>query len=338
LLNQCIIRCIKCSKSTEDQIEINAKQSRLKELNPVPLVITTCTNRKRKPVPYHLQMRALSPAQMAGVAADWCGRLRKAVVLHPAAEIYGGRGFREAEAAASLLDARLMVVSAGLGLIDAARSVPPYASTILPGAPDGVPARVTGGFSASGWWAALSVGSPFSISLRRAADDHAGLILAALSDAYIDMVSADLLSLPGAARSRLRLFTRASIERVPSGLRPYVMPYDDRLDGPDSRVQGTLGDFASRALHHFAKNIALAQDTRSASEHAAAVEGLLDGQRAPEKIRRVRYDDATMLDLIRSSWDDPEGRSLRRFRDEFNVACEQGRFRALSSIVRAERA
>jgi hypothetical protein len=310
----------------------------LKEPNLVPLVITTCTNRKRKPVPYHLQMRALSSAQMADVAADWCGRLRKAVVLHPASDIYGGRGFREAEAAASLLDARLMVVSAGLGLIDAVRSVPPYASTILHGVPDGVPARVKGGFSASGWWAAISAGSPFSVSLRRAADDHPGLILAALSDAYIEMVSADLLSLPEAARARLRLFTRASIKRVPPELRSSVMPYDDRLDGPDSRIQGTLGDFASRALHHFAKNIALAQDTRSESEHAAAVEGLLGGQRLPEKIRRVRYDDAAMLDLIRSRWDDPEGRSLRRFRDEFNVACEQGRFRALTGVVRAERA
>ena len=57
----------------------------------------------------------------------------------------------------------------------------------------------------------------------------------------------------------------------------------------------------------------------------------------PEKIQRDRYDDAAMLDLIRSRWDDPNGRSLRRFRDEFNVACEQGRFRALSGVVRAER-
>jgi hypothetical protein len=45
-----------------------------------------------------------------------------------------------------------------------------------------------------------------------------------------------------------------------------------------------------------------------------------------------------MLDLIRSRWDDPKGRSLRRFRDELNVACEQGRFKALTGIVRAERA
>lgn len=274
---------------------------------------------------------------MACVAADWCGRLREADVLYPAAQIYGGRGFREAVAAASLLNARLLVVSAGLGLIDAAEPVPSYASTILHGAPDGVPARVTDAFSSTGWWAAISKDSPFAMSLRRATDNHVGMILAALSDAYIDMVSAELLSLPEATLSRLRLFTRASIERVPHGLRAFVMPYDDRLDGPDSQIQGTLGDFASRALCHFAKNIALAQDSRTASEHAVAVEDSLKGQRSPQKTERIRYDDDALLDLIRSRWDDPNGRSLRRFRDEFNVACEQGRFRALSDVVRAER-
>jgi hypothetical protein len=241
-------------------------------------------------------------------------------------------------AAASLLDARLMVVSAGLGFIDAARPVPPYASTILHNAPDSVPARITDGFSASDWWAALSNESPFAVSLRQAADNHVGLILVALSDAYIDMVSADLMALPEATLSRLRLFTRASIGRVPQGLRPFMMPYDGRLDGPDSEIQGTLADFSSRALHHFAKNIALAHDSRTASEHSAAVAASLEGQRVPRKVERIRYDDAAMLDLIRSRWDDPNGRSLRRFRDEFNVACEQGRFQALSGVVRAERA
>lgn len=312
--------------------------NRLEVPEPVSLVITTCTNRKRKEVPYHLQMRALSSASMACVAADWCERLRKAIVLYPATEVYGGRSFKEAVAAASLLDAQLMVVSAGLGLIDGARPVPSYASTILHDAPDGVPARVTDGFSPSGWWTAISKASPFASSLCDATNKHAGLILAALSEAYIDMVSADILSLPEATLSRLRIFTRASIKRVPVGLRPSVMPYDDRLDGPDSQVQGTLGDFANRALHHFAKNIALAQDSRTASEHAVAVEESLKGQRPPKKVERVRYDDNALLDLIRSCWDDPNGRSLRRFRDEFNVACEQGRFRALSDVVRAERA
>lgn len=304
----------------------------------VTLVITTCTNRKRKAVPGRFYMGALARSPLAGVAADWGNRLRETAVQFPAAEIYGGRGFQEAMAAAALLDARLMIVSAGLGLIDASTCVPPYACTILHNAPDGVAGRVSDGFTAPGWWAALANASPFSLTLRSVAESKGGLILAALSDAYINMISEDLLALPQATLERLRLFTRAPAERVPEGIRPLIMPYDDRLDGPDSEIQGTLSDFASRAVHHFAKTVTVAQDGRSASEHAAAVSTSLDGWRLPTKVERVRYDDETMLELIRSHWDDPRGRSLRRFRDEFNVACEQGRFRSLSDFVRAERA
>nr|WP_068308276.1 hypothetical protein [Bradyrhizobium sp. CCH5-A9] len=283
-------------------------------------------------------MRALAPSHLTGVAADWGSRLRKADEHFPAAEIYGGRGFQEAATAAALLGARLMIVSAGLGLIDASTRVPPYACTILHDTPDGVAGRVSDGFTAPGWWAALANASPFSLTLRSVAESQEGLILAALSDAYIDMISEDLLALPHATLERFRLFTRASVERVPEGMRAFMMPYDDRLDGPDSEIRGTLSDFASRAVHHFAKAIAFARDGRSACEHAAAVSASLDGWRLPTKVKRVRFDDSALLDLMRSHWDDPRGCSLRRIRDEFNVACEQGRFRVLSDVVRAERA
>lgn len=302
------------------------------------LVITTCTNRKRKAVPDRLHMGVLTHSHMAGVAADWGGRLRDAAEQFPAEDIYGGRGFQEAVAAATLLDARLLIVSAGLGLIGASTYVPPYACTILRNAPDGVAGRVIDGFTASGWWAALGEISPFSLTLRSVAENQDGPILAALSDAYIDMISEELLALPRRTLDRLRLFTRAPAEQVPEQVRNLVMPYDDRLDGPDSEWQGTLSDFASRAVHHFAKTVMVAQDGRAAYEHAAAVSASLDGWRRPIKVKRVRHDDAAILALIRSHWDDPRGCSLRRFRDDFNVACEQGRFRALSDVVRAERA
>lgn len=308
------------------------------EQQSVTLVITTCTNRKRKAVPDRLHMGVLTHSHLTRVAADWGSRLRDASEQFPAEDIYGGRGFQEAVAAAALLDARLLIVSAGLGLISASTRVPPYACTILQGAPDGVAARVIDGFTAPRWWAALAKVSPFSLTLRSVVENQDGLILAALSDAYVDMISEELLALPQPTLDRLRLFTRASAERVPEQMRPLIMPYDDRFDGPDSEWQGTLSDFASRAAHHFAKTVMIAEDGRSACEHAAAVSASLDGWRRPIKVKRVRHDDAAMLDLIRSHWDDPRGCSLRRFRDDFNVACEQGRFRALSDVVRAERA
>ena len=307
----------------------------------VTLVITTCTNRKRKPVSADLHMSTLPQASLTDLTNDWARRLSAESAHFPAHDIYGGRGFHEALFATELLDAQLMVVSAGLGLIDASTRVPPYACTVLVGATDSVAARVTGEFTVAGWWRVLNAASPFAVALEGAARDHKGLICAALSDAYIDMVADDLLALPAPVLARVRLFTRAPLERVALGLRAFVMPYDDRLDGPDSPIRGTRGDFAGRALHHFAAMTGPWGDAGSVAQHAAKVSAAQSGWRMASKIDRVRYDDATLLDLIRTYWDAERGSSsrlLRRFRDNLGIACEQGRFAELARVVRGERA
>lgn len=300
------------------------------------LVITTCTNRKRRPISDGLHMGALASAGMPALAAEWASRLASAPSRFPATEIYGGRGFKEAVAAAEMLSAKLMVVSAGLGLIYAATKVPPYACTIVMDADDSVSSRVAGAFSATTWWSALSEVSPFGVALRDAAREQDGLILAALSDLYIEMISTDLQALPSALLSRIRLFTRAPLERIPQEIRPYVMPYDDRLDGPDSPIRGTMSDFAGRALRHFVDHFSDG-GSRSAAEHAAAVSSALTAWRPPTKVSRVRYDDEALLALMREYWNGEHGCSLQQLRHELNVACEQGRYATLARIIRSER-
>ncbi|PCD03379.1 hypothetical protein COC42_03005 [Sphingomonas spermidinifaciens] len=305
------------------------------------LVITACTNRKRKPVSDSLHMAALPEADLPNLADDWARRLARERARFRGDEIYGGRSFREAIAAARLLDARLMVVSAGLGLIDAEASVPPYACTVLIGAPDSISARIIGEFDSAAWWRKLNQASPFAVALHDVASRNDGLICAALSEAYIDMIAADLLSLPRTVLARLRLFTRAPADQIPATLRDFLMPYDDRLDGPDSSNRGTRSDFAGRALRHFAEVIADNVDARDAHAHAEAVSHALEGWRLPTQFARTRHDDAALLDLIRANWDAEGGSSsrlLRRFRDDLGIACEQGRFAQLARIVRRERA
>ncbi|MFA9199834.1 MAG: hypothetical protein ACEQR8_01420 [Cypionkella sp.] len=305
------------------------------------LVITTCTNRKRKPVSDALHMAALPPADLDGLARQWAQRLAAERRRFPGIDMYGGRGFREAVTAAELLDARLLIVSAGLGLIDVSTAVPPYACTVLVDAPDSVRSRVMGAFSVERWWEALCKISPFAVALHDAVEDAHGPICAALSDAYIEMIAEDLLALPASMLGRLRLFTRARLDRVPAALQPFVMPYDDRLDGPDSSNRGTRSDFAGRALRHFAELTRGEPEGRSAAEHAAKVLATLDGWRMPAKVDRIRHDDAALLDLIRAHWDAERGSSsrlLRRFRDDLGIACEQGRFAELARHVRSERA
>lgn len=305
------------------------------------LVITTCTNRKRKPISVGLHASALPQAPIADVASDWVGRLSATVDLFPARDIYGGRSFQEALLSADLLDARLLIVSAGLGLVSADARVPAYACTVLIDGPDSIMSRVTGDYSVSGWWQQLGAVSPFSQSLASVVAVTDGLICAALSDAYIEMIAGELCALPAEGLARLRLFTRASVDRVASALRPFVMPYDDRLDGPDSPVRGTRGDFAGRALHHFAEFVVRASDDRSAGEHGEAVAIALADWRMAARFDRERLGDAAVLGLIREHWDAERGstaRLLRRLRDDLGVACEQGRFADLARQVRGERA
>lgn len=304
------------------------------------LVITSCTNRKRRPVSPGLHMADLSAAPIEDLASDWGERLSKAPLRYSASEVYGGRNFQEARAAAVKLHARLVVVSAGLGLIDASTSIPAYGCTILVGARDSVQQRVSGEFSVASWWRALAGASTFSVSLKDVVRQESGPLLVALSEAYLEMLAPELMALSPPDLERVRIFTGSPIERTPPALRAFRMPYDHRLDGPDSSVPGTRSDFASRALSHFAGLGRGGASEASVAEDADAVRSAIKSWRAPPKFERKRLDDQEVLVLIEQHWDRAGGSStrlLRLFRDELAIACEQSRFAALARQVRESR-
>lgn len=305
----------------------------------MPLVITTCTNRKRRPVASELHAGGLPRGELAEVASLWGERLTQATATYPADALYGGRSFRDSVVAANKAGARLLVVSAGLGLIDAGAQIPSYACTVLDGAQDSISARVLGGFSKAGWWRELSRVSPHAVGLPDVAGGSEGLILAALSDGYIEMMLAEFMALPEARQEDLRLFTRAPKERVPPQLHPFLMSYDDRLDGPDSPIRGTRSDFAARALLHFVDHVLMKGDQRSAAQHADAISLAMESWRAPPVFSRQRLTDEEITRLMHDHWAQVGGSAaklLRLFRDELGIACEQGRFAALARQVREE--
>lgn len=300
------------------------------------LVITACTNRKRKPVAPDLRMASVPVGDLASVAFSWGERLRGASDRYMASEIYSGRSFAEAATAARLAEAHLCVASAGVGLVHAATAVPAYGCTVAERSADGVAARLIGSFDPAAWWSALTSHSPFALSLAEA--DSGGALLVALPGGYLAMVAGDLLALPAEALSRLRILTRAPPSSITPALRAYVMPYDDRLDGPDSPIRGTRGDFAARALRHF---VSLNVPGTSAKTDAEAVRTALSGWRLPVRACRARHDDAALRELLERNWDRAGGstaRLLRLFRDELNIACEQSRFAELARQVRGARA
>lgn len=304
------------------------------------LVITTCTNRKLKPVPDTLRVATLPLSSSTDLAALWAERIRSAEPLYPASDVYAGRSFQEARRAAETLDAPMFIVSAGLGLVEASANIPAYSCTVVVGPDDSIVARATGAFALPTWWQLLSRSSPFSTSFAMALAQSRGLVLVALSDSYIAMVGADLAALAPDHRARLRLFTRTPPSRLPLPLRGLFMPYDDRLEGDDSPLQGTRGDFAARAMRHFVDHIIEADDERGPSAHATAVTAALTGWRFPKRVVRVRHDDPTMRRLIADHWHsggDTRGPTLRYFRDELLIACEQTRFKDLKREVARSR-
>lgn len=305
------------------------------------VVLTSCTNRKRCRPSLDLTAAALPMGSLEAVVRAWLSRVSAEPERVAATRLYCGRSFVEARLAARQSGAPLFVVSAGLGLIDAEEQIPSYSLTVSNGA-DNVLSRITAkDGTPRDWWRCISSASPFSESLEDLAARHTeSPILLALAAPYLLMLEDDLLRLPEATRDRLRIFVRGGEAIVDERLRRWVMPYDSRFDGEDSPLRGTHGDFAQRAMRHFAETILGEANGASPETHRAAVARALAPLKPPPPIRRAPATDDQVKEVIRAHWtavDGRAGRMLRVLRDEAQIACEQGRFARLFRAVQAER-
>lgn len=292
-----------------------------------------CSKRKRAPADPTLSAKDLEGGSAQQVAAAWSERLQQAPPTTRAGNLYAGRGFTEANRAATHLDARLSIVSAGLGLVDATTEVPSYSLTTSAKDPDNV-LKKTGGTSAD-WWDVIQAVTPYA---SKAETDEIGLILAGLSSGYLAMVANEWSQWPTERLSRLRLFSKERPSGSAATLLPAWMPYDDRLDAAGADLAGTQGDFAQRALRHFATTLGGSQ---SSTADAAAVRRALDGLPPRKRPHRTRLSDDAVIDLIREHWDVVGGRSgamLRHLRATLGFACEQSRFKGLFQAASQERA
>jgi hypothetical protein len=148
------------------------------------------------------------------------------------------------------------------------------------------------------------------------------------------MLADEMAELPASMRQRLRVFTASPECDLPSVYSGLVMPYDERLDGPDGICPGTMSDFAQRALRDFVTFI-LPRCSQS-----VAVQTRLAGWRRPERRRGAFRTDPEIRMVIGQNWQVVGGRSsamLRLLRSDLGIACEQGRFRRLFNAVAGER-
>jgi len=191
--------------------------------------------------------------------------------------------------------------------------------------------RVDGRFDTATWWSLIQRShiNPLAALIRQ--NQHITLAIG-LTRTYADLVVADLMQLDSAERLRLRIVGLSIADALPSAFQPCVLPYDDRLDGPQSPFRGTRSDFASRALRHFTTNVWPTTRGGGLDLHKERVTALLQGWESAPRFSRQLRSDREIIDVIVESMNETGGqvgRALRYLRDVKGIACEQGRFKDL---------
>ena len=192
------------------------------------VLLTTCTNRKRRSVPDERLARNLPKGPIDCVAKEWVDRLRAAHFSENlmAGELYGGRGFREARVLAHNLASRLMIISAGCGLISSHDMVPPYGLTITPNSEDAIQRRIIEEMALpEEWWLALNqeFHSPFPISNMIRGALRTTFVFA-LSAAYFRLIGDELIQLDADELSRVRIAGLRPNEKIPKKLSLNTLP------------------------------------------------------------------------------------------------------------------
>jgi len=304
------------------------------------VVITSCTNGKRLPPAAGLRASELPAINVAGAAREWANRIKHAEALGPAGELYKGGAFSVAKKTAKNLSAPLFILSAGLGLIADDDAVPSYALTVSAGSCDDIGHHCSGHCTPSDWWQhlneALGTPNPVASLVQRYSSCR---ILLAVPLNYGLMISNDLGTLDDDDLVRVRLFGGYDVRHLPQRIKSIAMPYDQRFDGENTPVAGTKGNFAQRALQHFA-SLPLSSDPTDIDADRKLVLQALAPLSKPRTVVRRSLPDQAVKNLIRENWLHANGQStkmLRLFRDVLRVACEQKRFSMLFNEIKQEK-
>lgn len=295
------------------------------------VLVTVCTNRKAIPPSVRLQAQQLPSGPQEIVSRIWRNWLRNAEPRIPARQLYAGRGFSEALAVVQTCKADLWIISAGLGLVHGDEEVPGYDLTLSAGSDSSIRHKVTDGpFDATLWWSDMARRRRPKRSLAGLLASHpADHFVISLPGTYLELVQEDLLSVSSAELRKVRIVGPLDYARIPPRIRPQIMPYDDRLNGEDSPLNGTRADFPQRATRHFLEVACAEGLADDAVEDAARVHASLLGLAGPERAERRQLGDDEIVKVIHTCWDRASGQStkmLRLLRDEEGIACEQGRF------------
>ena len=301
-------------------------------------LITSCSNRKSCPADLRLRAFDLPEGSHAKVAEVWCRRVAKLTPTKKAGQLYSSRGPAIARKLVAEDLCSNWIVSAGLGLLGSDELAPGYDLTVTGDSENNIQSKIKGEiFDPQIWWSQIAANFQNKNSIKRIASrDSASLIVIALPANYLRMIANDLRGIGQKNRNKLRILG-CGLETVPDDLREYWIPYDSRLDGPDSPIPGTKSDFSHRAAQHFIEIILSNTESKNIKKHITLVTNSLEKLRLPITVKRKQLDDDEMKTIIRKLWsraDGQVGRMLRVLRDEEKIACEQGRFAKLFREVK----
>jgi hypothetical protein len=300
-------------------------------------VVTSCTDRKKRPVPEPLRLCQVYETSLQRRLRVWVQRLQAEHGSRtPARNLYGGehwteflrileRGFRPGTAVQG------WVISAGYGLIPVDAPVNSYSASFGRHVGDRVtPPGVA--WTESEWWSGLaewngpSAGAPRTLA-ELGGRANGDLILLAASGSYLRAIEPDLRAL-FESKSEVLLFSASSGPRL-SKFRTQVVPFDSRVreavGGSQIAVNIRLLGHALREAHRVETN----QLRRVVTE-------LMDRLPPTEVPNRKPANDGELLEFIRDRLKrDSRYRPttlLRQWRSQ-GRACEQGRFKELFARV-----
>ena len=298
-------------------------------------ILIPCTASKQIPAPSKLKAQSLHRGTIFDVANEWIIRKKDAASnSYTHSSIYGGLAYQMASRAASMLQSDLLVISAGMGLVQPDQKIPSYSLTIANGGPDCIREKITCRQTRpSDWWKALKSISSNCHSIEPVLGcSSTQLVLLCLSTNYAKLVYDDLTQVSNQTAQRLRIFGAGISRHLPDKLKNSVMPYDAKLNGPDSPFRGTTFNFGSRALLHFASHV---RDGRingnSLDEDKAILSNLMAGWRYPKFTARQSISDDDIVQFIRKQWAESNNRSrlnVNLLRNQ-GFACSAERFQKL---------
>jgi hypothetical protein len=302
------------------------------------IVITSCTNRKRK-VGAALALESTETVEsLCELARKWRQQVEAAPKneLSPAIDLYSGRSITEAKRAAETLATSLYIVSAGHGLISWNTCIPSYNVTVSPIPDNKLHACLTRLRKAPpDWWNALvkEFGQQRSLTAL-IAESKTSIVLLALPSTYLTLLAGEFATLSEADMKRLRIITSPyGASGLPAQLQSIVMPYDERLEALHGYA-GTRSDFPQRALSHF---VSVLEGHKLPLDAASEkVRHAMDGLRKPVLPERQRRTDEEITAMLWQNWERFNGSAtalLRYLRHEALVACEQSRFRSLRQNI-----